>query len=280
MILFKTGTWAVWKEKGKASYLSGAWLGALCVAALCSGAAYAADIALVPISASGSHTIDGNEIILDNPGQRVFLEIYISDWDPDLDGDPSLWMWQAKIDSAGYSSGTDGVVGPVSEPCLSDTMCEAALGPGSTCDEVALECEAGFQDTTRPDYIFYGLAHTPFVDTTSYSYLYYGALLSSPWLSDPGSPVYGGTLVLYVPMNALGQFTIQHHQALWVVFDQFQLIDDVVVVFLFLHLLGHVPLKENPGGMVLFADGDVHEVVDGAGHHLLMRKGLGHQSGH
>ena len=46
--------------------------------ALCSGISSGGEIELLPISASGPHTIVGNEIILDGGGQRVFLELFMA----------------------------------------------------------------------------------------------------------------------------------------------------------------------------------------------------------
>ena len=69
-------------------------------------AARGADIQLIPISASGSNTIVGNEITLDGGGQTVFLEIFISNWDPNLIGSPQLRAWEVGIDDTGFSSGS------------------------------------------------------------------------------------------------------------------------------------------------------------------------------
>ncbi len=67
-----------------------------CAVTLFSGAAVGAEFALMPKSASGSYTLNGNEIILDGGGQRVFIEGRISGWTPD-----QLKAWQIRIDSAG-----------------------------------------------------------------------------------------------------------------------------------------------------------------------------------
>ena len=56
-------------------------------------------IELRPISASGAHVIAGNQITLAGTGQRVFLEVLVSNWDPDLDGSPSIAGWQAFLGS-------------------------------------------------------------------------------------------------------------------------------------------------------------------------------------
>ena len=57
-----------------------------------------AEFKWVPVDASGSHAIDGNEITLHETDQLVTLEIHVSSWDPHL-----LMAVQATVDSAGYS---------------------------------------------------------------------------------------------------------------------------------------------------------------------------------
>ena len=45
-------------------------------------AARGAEFAWVPVDASGSHTLAGDEIILPGAGQQVILELHLFDWDP------------------------------------------------------------------------------------------------------------------------------------------------------------------------------------------------------
>ncbi|MFQ5496148.1 MAG: hypothetical protein ACE5EX_12300, partial [Phycisphaerae bacterium] len=87
-----------------------------------------ADVALVPVSASGVHTIEGNEIRLTGGGQRVVLELQISDWDPDLDGTPRLSFYQLPIDSSGYTSGLSGTLSPAAEACTTSLDCHQTIG--------------------------------------------------------------------------------------------------------------------------------------------------------
>ena len=91
---------------------------AMCVAfGAGSAPVHGAEVALVPVSASGAHVFAGQEIQLDGGGQTVVLEIRISNWDPDQDGLPILRAFQLTIDSSTYASGYQGVLTPTLTPC-------------------------------------------------------------------------------------------------------------------------------------------------------------------
>ena len=140
-------------------------------------------ISLVPVDASGAYLLIGDEIILFTDDQTVYLDIYLSGWDEGLTGTPRLIGFNAKIDSAGYSSGAAGVLSPVTAS----------------------------QETARTDWIFVypprqGLAAT-FIDPGG-EYEWMAALLIGDPLDDDGTPKYGGTLELDVPSGAMGTFTV------------------------------------------------------------------------
>ena len=182
----------------------------LCVGVFHVGAGADPTIELRPISASGSHTIVGNEIALDGGGQRVFLEVYLSDWDPNLTGLPTVQGWQASLNAAGYSSGASGQLVPASEPCVDDAACVAAFGAFATCGyPIAnpVECTPGFIDSGRADYIYQGFVAFPAIDVSQLNFRW-GAAALGPGATDSGTPVYGGTLVLDVPVDATGTFTV------------------------------------------------------------------------
>ena len=174
-------------------------------------------ISLVPVSASGSHQINGNEITLAGGNQTVALELYVSEWDDVLNTGlccedagspwtcdwgsscsvssqdcgggltcvhhPRLRVFQAQIDSTGYSSGQSGT-----------------LTPGSAT-----------QDTGHSDWVFSGIPlYTKAVSTAQLDYAWGGTAWLPDAVEDPGlgSAKYFGTLELYVPADAGGTFTV------------------------------------------------------------------------
>ncbi len=192
------------------------------------GAVYAATdmyIALVPVSADAppdqnptpdGWQISGNEIILANPGRPVWLELRISDWDPDHTGS---WAktFHAKIDSSGYSSGLDGPLTPYAPSCTTDADCEALMGSlghpwgcakgGCGVNGVPQGlCAAGFIDNSRSDYLLANMSESCAVDLTTLDYRYGGT--TTPFESPHIGDMYAGTLVLAVPANAKGTFII------------------------------------------------------------------------
>lgn len=209
-----------------------------CVLGIATVGTSAAEIQLIPVGASGVHTITGNEIELTGANQRVELEIFISGWDPDQDGDPHLKSWEVDIDSSSYSSGVLGVLVPPAilcltqndpdefcrsnfggvcslsgVPCVDDTPC--TFGPtdlcqGSVCAARVLseDCEPAFIHTGRTDYIFRGTNDLPAVDSSSSSFRFASTIFDGSGIQDPGTPKYAGTFFLDVPTVANGTFTI------------------------------------------------------------------------
>ena len=179
--------------------------------------ANAAKMEFVPVTASGPHSIRGNEIVLVGGGQKVTLEIRISNWNPDV-----LHIYQVHIDTNGFVSGDVGTAFPLGwdrdfemQPCQDDSHCPG----GQVCHLMWERCagpdhypQAGwFMDTSRPDYVFQGIPS--FVEgPEGVDYLEYrlGDLVMAPGL-DPAyapPPKYGGTLILAVSEDARGTFTI------------------------------------------------------------------------
>ena len=136
----------------------------------------------IPVSATGLHTIIGNEIILHETGQIVTLEMYVSSWSPKL-----LKTIQATVDSSKYSNGVGGTLIPYGWPGTPEDGC--------------------FINTSRTDFVFYGLVY---IDAVSYSALDYiwGAALLWDTKSDGGLPYYLGTLILEIPATADGTYNI------------------------------------------------------------------------
>ncbi len=166
-------------------------------------ASYGTEFFLLPVGASGPHTIVGNQITLDGPGQIITFEIRMDNWDPVPDvgacSDGSicsislqdcpfgscvgssglLGAYQARIDAAGYA----GVLSPVPPPLI---------------------------DTTHPDFVFSGIPGILVaIDTSSDSWAY-GGLVFNPAQAVPytGVDKYGGTLDVDVPLGGAGEYTI------------------------------------------------------------------------
>ncbi len=178
-----------------------------------------AEFLLRPISASGSHTIVGNEIRLNGGNQRVFVHLMVKGW-----GSLGLKVYQGKLDSTGYASGISGTIIPAVAACsgpnaAGHAMCAAAFG--STLSRCSVppgagsnQCEAGFIDRTRSDFVFFNLdLATSAVDISSLNYRYAAILNPGDFAVDVNTTLYAGHLVLDVPAGAQGTFTIDLQQA-------------------------------------------------------------------
>ncbi len=202
----------------------------LCLVALASvtPTLEAAEMFWLPVGASGTHVIVGNEIRLTGGGQRVFLELKLSSWAPD-----DLGTWQGTLDptllgQVCVGGGNDGNPcfrdfdcfgggactatrsGPVilaEEPCTIDDDCITAFGdPGAACDTVRGLCKPGWQDMGRSDFVISGALSL--VDT-SFPFIRYGSsVLFGPPATDTGEIFYGGTLALDVPLTAAGSYEV------------------------------------------------------------------------
>ncbi|MGB0715478.1 MAG: hypothetical protein ACPGXK_06350 [Phycisphaerae bacterium] len=162
---------------------------------------------LKPISATGGHTINGNQIVLDGPDQTVRFEIRVDDWGifadvgicndgetcsiaaQDCSGGGAcsqhnglLAVYQARIDGSGFQ----GVLSPVD------------LGP------------VDLIDTNNPEYVFAGLGTSIAAADTSSDSFAFGAVLLVTANAPPygGVDKYGGTLDIIVPPGAVGTFNI------------------------------------------------------------------------
>jgi hypothetical protein len=181
----------------------------------------AAEVALVPVGASGPHVIVGNEITLYGPGQRVTLEIYASQWQP-----ARLKHYQAVIDPSGYVSGLAGQLHPVGwvglaeeAPCVVDGDCPLGHWCWSYEDSSELglcalpghDPELGaFIDEGHHRFVFAGLPVIKAVDLSVFGYRYGAVTIdypSAPEYVPP--PRYCGTLLLDASSEAMGTFTVE-----------------------------------------------------------------------
>ena len=153
--------------------------------------------------------IAGNEIRLPSGGIRVWLQIEVTGWAPQ-----SLRVFQAQIDSSGFTSGEAGTLTPAVQSCTNNGNCRGtisgitsgcALGEPARCVEGF--CQSSYQNGCDPAWIGSSLETIYAVDAATLNRRYGCA-------SNPGEPMtdfapsYGGTLVLDVPVEARGTFTI------------------------------------------------------------------------
>ncbi len=165
---------------------------------------------LVPVSASGGHTIDGNEIILDSGGQTVALEMRLSGWDLSSGGDVRLRGYQPEIDVSGFTGGLYGQLSLARIACVSDDDC---AGWQSACQDDGF-CDAFgsvFVDDARPDFVFADALSvwvTNFV-TQAPNILVLAALFSrADAVVDEGLDTYAATMLLDVSPVAGGTFEV------------------------------------------------------------------------
>ncbi len=169
-----------------------------------------ATVALQPVAASGTHTIIGSEVFMPSGGQRVVIEIRLAGWAPQ-----HLKTFQVRIDSSGYDNGSSPIA-PANQPCSGSNPtghaeCAQALQNGSRCSVTTPTgriCQTGFQDSLRTDWIASGHSSFPAVDTSSFDYRYGNTTEPPDFIDDPGESLYGGTLVLDVPLGAAGSFVV------------------------------------------------------------------------
>ncbi len=175
----------------------------------------AAEISWVPVSATGTHAIVGRQITIPLGGQQVTLELRISGWDPDLDGDPQLGAYQATLDLNSLSSGTGVPLHPLTSPneqagaFIITMRCTVGQMPspnGQNCSANQSSCPAGEFCIPNPSFVHSG---TTFVAAVSFATPPY-AFGSAPFsgIVDGGLSYYGGTLILVIPPGAAGTYTI------------------------------------------------------------------------
>lgn len=207
-------------------------------------AARATVVSWVPVGADGAHDIVGNEIILQGGGQVVTLEVRISGWDPDANGDPELGTYQVTVNAEGYDNGVGAPLVPFDDPTAIAgayqvvKMCHAFVPPyfvptGGRCD-VPLTCPAGEFCFDNPYFVFKGILNQAAVSTATTNYSWGATTNPGQCKRDEGTctstnngtctvdtdctlypdevcvwSYYAGTLILEVPPTASGTYTIE-----------------------------------------------------------------------
>ncbi len=173
----------------------------------------------------GVISLSEQEVVLAEGDHNIWLEFRIGDWDPE-DVGVQLAAWQLTFDSSSYTTGAQGVLtpygaGPVGSLCSGqgdDAPCTVILGPGAFCSFCGYVwcppsgCSPVFIDQTRPDFV-YATAGVPIVilDDSQPNFRLAATVISGP--PDDPEPfpeggLYAATLVLHLPGDARGTFTI------------------------------------------------------------------------
>ncbi len=187
----------------------------------CPGAP-AALIEWQPVSSTGPFTIIGNEIIIPSGGVEVTIDAFVSNWaSEELRG-----LQFMILANESYSSGQTGILSPVTIPdndagafivthrCTVNNLIDAN---GQVCgiNGSPTSCIGEFC-VADPAYIFADEINNTINLTGTNTEDYLWAMIietNIPPAVDPGLRKYVGTLVLNVPPNAAGTFTLQFNQS-------------------------------------------------------------------
>jgi len=181
--------------------------------------------------------IDGNQIFLTEGSVRLWFELRLSGW-----GTDGLVAWQATLDSAGFHNGSDVSVEFAQEPCIAGAYhCEDTFDGYARC--IDRQCVGGENDgrgcpdssssSSCPGGTCTGVCSPAYYDGSRYSEFYSftepndsgnRARLSFAYfgydVADPGTTVYGGTIVIDVPPGATGSYTVGFDRRLDATFMQ------------------------------------------------------------
>ncbi len=180
----------------------------------------AGTVSLVPVRATGGYMLAGNEIILSGGGQGVFLDAYLSGWDPDGDSNPALRGYQLKVRGTYGSDESPGVLKPVVVACtpggVGHAECEAVFGPGSRCEfnpvigDPPYICANLYLDRLRSDWIM-APCEPDVIAVSDLSGTQRLAALTTDLscvIPDSRGRVYAGTIVLDVPPDVIGTYMV------------------------------------------------------------------------
>ncbi|NOT01811.1 MAG: S8 family serine peptidase [Phycisphaerales bacterium] len=170
---------------------------------------------LVPVGATGSHDINGNEITLHEGGQTVQFEVRISGWDLNLDGQPRLRGYQPEVNGSNFHAGLYGGLDLLRAPCQHDDDCPG-LNVRCEADGFCNAAGAVYVDTAHPNYVFANLFSlwVANVITTFPDFRIINALFNAAdSLVDPGVEKYAATVFLQATDLIGGTFEIGFESA-------------------------------------------------------------------
>lgn len=160
---------------------------------------------LVPVNSTGEFFIEGRELFLVNGGVTVTLEVRVSGWDPDQNGDARIALYQATVDANSFVSDGTGSLELAALTCQDngDCLATAECTTQGVCDPTG----SWNVDESHPDFLFAGFPTIALSDVLN---IRLGAILFEleRTVVDRGKPKYLGTLIVDVPEGATGTFTI------------------------------------------------------------------------
>ncbi len=186
---------------------------------------------LVPISdSSGTAVISGNSITVSDGGVTIELALYVSGWGSV--GDGNVINVSAKVDGFGYCSGDGVPVLPVGYPAnpLLDCAVNAGLGcptDGDTCDVGAFvpdkrcsiserfcsslhPCDNATEGlcVDNPGFVFSGMNADTIMNFSGLDYIFSTLIFTANGPIDVGQRALFGTLIVEVPIDSAGTYTI------------------------------------------------------------------------
>lgn len=175
--------------------------------------ASAVDIIAVPVDATVPHLFSGGEMVLLEPGGRVTIEFYLSNWDPSLLGATRLHLFQVSVNTTGFESGPIGRIAPPLIGCVNNAQCQTAFETPARCVNLISPnvCTPAFQDRVRSDWMFNCCTNIAEVSqfNPSRQIIFGGLGLTLEGVIDNGDPRYIGTLVVDASASASGSYEIQ-----------------------------------------------------------------------
>lgn len=170
---------------------------------------------LVPVSATGVHTINGREITLDAGGQKVVLEVRMLGWNPLINETSKLRAYQAAIEPTSFDNGIGALLDFSRIPCTIDASCpDGFFSPGVCVNGFCDAQSSHIIDELHSQYVFRGLNAIAGTFRNPGFPPFAGALLSDPVDSVrfSGATKYGVTITLDIPEGASGRYVIDFLQ--------------------------------------------------------------------
>lgn len=209
----------------------------LCAIVAITARAPAAIFEWVPVDPAGAFNAQTGhwEVILpDGGGVTVTLELRLSGWDADMNGDPMLGAFQAMMDESGllgmnaqprrpgvdllplgWPDAPEFGAFQATEVCFGGTLdgqpCSAAGGGPFYTPAECLDAEGQPFCAPNIDFVLFGLDPIASVSTPSLNGYSWGAAIgvnAAEGKADTGDTYYGGTLILDVPADAASAYTI------------------------------------------------------------------------